>query len=199
MSTRKSEAPKIALLALAAASSLAVAETGNFSVRALENSTSGGVGLATFDLVAGQQFNVTADAADLWNAGALPRWSNADGLVGNLTYTSGTDTEVPAVANDTLIGQPFPNWSQGGLVAPYGSLVGQIGGGNFFLIGTHFSGTAGASGTLKLFYFDSNNGDNTGSILAHVTAVPEPESYAMLLAGLGIMGAVARRRKAAQA
>ena len=34
---------------------------------------------------------------------------------------------------------------------------------------------------------------------AHVTAVPEPETYAMLLAGLGVMGAVARRRKAKQA
>lgn len=32
-----------------------------------------------------------------------------------------------------------------------------------------------------------------------VTAVPEPETYAMLLAGLGVMGAVARRRKAQQA
>lgn len=28
-----------------------------------------------------------------------------------------------------------------------------------------------------------------------VTAVPEPESYAMLLAGLGLMGAIARRRR----
>lgn len=28
-----------------------------------------------------------------------------------------------------------------------------------------------------------------------VTAVPEPETYAMLLAGLGLMGAIARRRK----
>jgi len=28
----------------------------------------------------------------------------------------------------------------------------------------------------------------------NVTAVPEPESYAMLLAGLGLMGAIARRR-----
>ena len=27
------------------------------------------------------------------------------------------------------------------------------------------------------------------------TAVPEPETYAMLLAGLGLMGVVARRRK----
>ena len=199
MSTRKSEAPKIALLALAAASSLAVAETGNFSVRALENSTSGGVGLATFDLVAGQQFNVTADAADLWNAGALPRWSNADGLVGNLTYTSGTDAEVPAVANGTLIGQPFPNWSQGGLVAPYGSLVGQIGGGNFFLIGTHFSGTAGASGTLKLFYFDSNNYDNFGQISVTVSAVPLPAAGWLMLSGLAAFGAFGRRRRVVDA
>jgi hypothetical protein len=30
-----------------------------------------------------------------------------------------------------------------------------------------------------------------------VTAVPEPETYAMLLAGLGLMGVVARRRKSA--
>jgi hypothetical protein len=29
---------------------------------------------------------------------------------------------------------------------------------------------------------------------ATVTAVPEPESYAMLLAGLGLMGAIARRK-----
>lgn len=32
---------------------------------------------------------------------------------------------------------------------------------------------------------------------ASVTAVPEPETYAMLLAGLGVMGAIARRRKQA--
>lgn len=32
-----------------------------------------------------------------------------------------------------------------------------------------------------------------------VSAVPEAETYAMLLAGLGVMGAVARRRKAKQA
>lgn len=30
----------------------------------------------------------------------------------------------------------------------------------------------------------------------NVTAVPEPETYALLLAGLGMMGAIARRRKA---
>lgn len=32
-------------------------------------------------------------------------------------------------------------------------------------------------------------------VAAPVTPVPEPETYAMLLAGLGVMGAIARRRK----
>jgi hypothetical protein len=35
-------------------------------------------------------------------------------------------------------------------------------------------------------------------VSAPVAAVPEPETYAMLLAGLGLMGAIARRRKAKQ-
>lgn len=34
---------------------------------------------------------------------------------------------------------------------------------------------------------------------ASVTAVPEPETYAMLLAGLGLMGTIARRRKSEKA
>jgi hypothetical protein len=34
---------------------------------------------------------------------------------------------------------------------------------------------------------------------AQVQSVPEPETYAMVLAGLGVMGAIARRRKAKQA
>jgi hypothetical protein len=40
-------------------------------------------------------------------------------------------------------------------------------------------------------------GDNaTGFAVAAVTAVPEPETYAMMLAGLGLMATIARRRKA---
>lgn len=44
--------------------------------------------------------------------------------------------------------------------------------------------------------FDHAGGDNMGLILDNVsvTAVPEPETYALMLAGLGLVGFVARRR-----
>ena len=63
-----------------------------FAVDAFTNSSSGsGVGLNTgIVLSAGQAFTVTAAADDLWSAGALPRWSNADGLIGD-TFATGTD------------------------------------------------------------------------------------------------------------
>lgn len=174
---------------------MALAASGDFVVDANANSTGGGVGVATFALLAGQQFSVSVAANDLWSAGPLPRWSNADGLVGDLFYTAGTDSEVPVYAIGTQIGQAFSLHGQGGLSAAYGSLVGQIGNGSFFKIGTSYSGTATAAGILNLYYFDSINSDNTGSISAHVTAVPEPETYAMLLAGLGLFGGIYRRRK----
>ncbi len=33
----------------------------------------------------------------------------------------------------------------------------------------------------------------------HISAVPEPETYAMLLAGLGLVGTIVRRRKITKA
>ncbi|MBL8487241.1 MAG: DUF642 domain-containing protein [Rhodocyclaceae bacterium] len=47
--------------------------------------------------------------------------------------------------------------------------------------------------------FENSGGDNIGMLLDNVSvhAVPEPETYAMMLAGLGLMGAIARRRRMA--
>lgn len=45
--------------------------------------------------------------------------------------------------------------------------------------------------TLRPYF----NLSSTGTLTYTVASVPEPETYAMFLAGLGLMGAVARRRK----
>jgi len=59
--------------------------------------------------------------------------------------------------------------------------------------------TPGSDGTYTLS-FSNGGGDNLGAILDNVMvstpAIPEPETYALMLAGLGLMAAVARRRKA---
>ena len=65
---------------------------------------------------------------------------------------------------------------------------------------SEFAQLSTGNGTAAYFAADVINGTgNTGTVGAIspgvVAAVPEPESYAMLLAGLGVMGAVVRRRK----
>lgn len=37
--------------------------------------------------------------------------------------------------------------------------------------------------------------DNVGNLTVAIAPIPEPETYAMLLAGLGLLGVAARRRK----
>jgi len=174
-------------MAMAALSAQATA----FIVDAKANSSTDGAGLSTISLAIGQSFSVLASATDLWSAGALPRYSNADGLTANLYATASDES---GKAPGTLMGQSFGLYTQNGFTAYYGQLVGRVGS-QYFGLGTNSGGVASSAGTLKLFYWDSNASDNTGSIAVSVTAVPEPETYAMLLAGLGLVGAIARRRK----
>lgn len=55
---------------------------------------------------------------------------------------------------------------------------------NFRLLGA-------TTGNLDIFHL----GDNDFTVKAIVTAVPEPETYAMLLVGLGLIGFMVRRKK----
>lgn len=158
----------------------------SYDVFAQGNSSSGGVGLPTLFLNAGQAFQTSASATDLWSAGALPRWSNADGLVADLFATGTDESGLPA---GTQIGSAFALWTQHGFTAPYGALVGQIGS-NYILLGTSFAGTALTAGLLQLWYWDSNNGDNSEKITVTVsTGVPDGGgSVLLLLAGLALCG-----------
>jgi hypothetical protein len=66
------------------------------------------------------------------------------------------------------------------------------------------SGTSNFSDYLVLYTADTTYGMSTASVIDGSTAntltyspalpVPEPESYGMMLAGLGLMGFVVRRR-----
>lgn len=62
--------------------------------------------------------------------------------------------------------------------------------------------TPSTSGVYTLSFANAG-GDNVGALLDNVavinelSAVPEPETFAMLLAGLGLMGAVVRRKSKA--
>ena len=173
------------------------ASAASFMVDAFTNSSGGGVGLATgVMLTAGQSLTVTADPADLWNAGPLPRWSNANGLTGDLFAVAGDDSGAAA---GTLIGQNFGTYTANGLTAPYGALVGSIGG-VFKLLGTSINGPAWNSGELSLYYWDSNNGDNTESVAVDVTAgaVPEPGTWALMMVGFAVVGFGLRRRTATE-
>jgi len=164
-------------------------------VDAKANSSTAGTGVFSgLALTFGQLFNVTVNPDDLWNAGALPRWSNADGLIRDLLAT-GTDESGEAAG--TLIGTDFGLYTQNGLTAPYGSLVGEIGG-IYKLLGTSFSGSAWASGNLNLFYWDSNNFDNSqfvSAAIVDVSAVPEPATWGLMVVGLGLIGFAARKRQ----
>ncbi len=171
------------------AQAAAVPLSPSFDVYAQANSSTGGAGLSTIMLQAGQTFSVTVADNDLWSAGPLPRWSNANGLVGDLFATGGDESGQAA---GTQIGSNFGLLGQ----FAYGALVGQIDNGGLFLVGTNYQGVAAQAGALKLFYWDSNSSDNSGFVSASISAVPEPSTWALVALGLVIVGGTARRRSA---
>lgn len=165
-----------------------------FDVFALAHSSNSGAGLGLDTGVffnAGEAFTVTVDPGDLWNAGDLPRWSNADGITGPDLFATGSDDSGEAAG--TLIGSDiFGLHTEGSLSAPFGTLVGSVGG-SFFVLGTNFAGTAPASGNLRLYYWDTFTPDNTEFVTAFVNPAPEPGT--LMLAALGLLALARRLRR----
>jgi hypothetical protein len=93
-----------------------------------------------------------------------------------LALTAAGNAAFPGLTNSDLSSGPYhANFTNVGALPVLAKGIGSYAGYNVIL---------GASG---------------GSITVPVTSVPEPETYALMLAGLGLMGVVARRRKAKQA
>ncbi len=157
--------------ALLAVSGLAAADTLVTTVDAKNNSIAGGIaGADSFILIANSTFSVTATGT----------WQNDP----NASYLS--DANGHADSTYTYDGATFD----------IGSLVGQIGNGAYFLIGTSLvDASTGAGGQLKLFYWDSDAYNNLGHVEATVSAVPEPTNVALMALALGAF-ALTRRRKA---
>ncbi len=154
-------------------------ETFTFITDAMANSTTNGVGATS-----GAGVYVTAGSAITF-ATAEATWHGADD--GNYAVLS-TDA-------NGAVGTYWSVYLNGAGTVPIGALVGDIGG-VYELIGAGTT-TLNAWGTGELFleYADINNYDNSGTQTSQVTvAVPEPTNVALLLAGLGMMGVVARRR-----
>lgn len=159
----------IAGAALLAVSGLAAAATTTTTVDAKGNSIVDGIAADAFLLTADTSFSVTASGI----------WQNDP----NNAYQSGPN------------GHPDQQFSLGGVTFDIGSLVGEIGNGPLFKIGSSYTGNSGAGGELKLFYWDSDAFNNSGSVSAVVSSVPEPTNMALLAIALGAF-AFTRRRKA---
>jgi hypothetical protein len=131
---------------------------GIFTVKAKENSVSGGTPLITgISVQPGQLLTISADPCDTWSAGAEKRTSNANGLGNPLGGNFGLFTKD----NHSFL---------------YGSLVGSLDSGKtFFAVGTRMEMTILAPGRLALYYWDENNGDNSGSVAATVAVYAGPD------------------------
>ena len=170
--------------ALLAVAGIASAATATVTVSAHDNSLYGPTGTG----VDGLDTGLTVNGGEFITFSTSGSWNNSSP---DTSYISG------AGGHDGFVGDAHPNFDfdQFGLNAPFGSLVGKIGDGAYFEIGDSFTGYANASGDLKLFYWDSDFANNSGSVTVQVSAVPEPMNIALMGLALGAF-ALSRRRKA---
>jgi hypothetical protein len=187
---------RLSITALAAAflsSTSAFAATMGFDVHANTHVWNDGVGYAGnlglqtgLNFAAGEAFSVAVDDVnDTWNF-----------CVGGSISSCEVDADGVRPASNTILG----GYSSAGASFAYGTLVGRVGTGSFFAIGTAgFSGTADVAGELSLFHWDHNT-NNGGTIAATVTysqvaPVPLPAGLPLLALGLGGFAIAAKRKR----
>jgi len=123
------------------------------------------MGVGTVSLEAGELFSVTASGSAKFGFGGTDTcagtpWTAPDGSRHGDDGTRCADFHSPN-PNGVLV----PG-------APNGTLVGKIGDGPWFAIGTDYIGTAPRTGILTLAYNDDSHDDNSGTYTANISTLP---------------------------
>jgi len=177
--------------------------TGNWSIAnatltfassySVQNNPRFGVGSGTFDIYWvgsdswAQSKGTTTDRQlnpiYASSASALQTWAGSESLLGSESF---------AVAGSGYVNLSYSLASDSSFINDIitASATGNNNSASLYLMGT--------SNTLGMIIFTGGQGQALPTLsfdVVSVTAVPEPESYAMFLAGLGMLGAIARRRR----
>jgi PEP-CTERM motif len=130
-------------------------------------------------------------------------YSTNASMFSDFTVTANTRVEFSALAKaeaTTTIGQdPFGGSEQALAGAFFNNVVGVAA--NFFP--GESPGTVSSAGVVTLSFSNLTGGDMVGGLDINVgvqgfsSTVPEPETYAMMVAGLGLLSFMLRRRRAA--
>lgn len=164
-----------------------------------DNSFSGGTEVRGGSLVAASAHALGTGDVDVVGGTFATRSTQTVLLGGNLTVGSGGILDLGLGAGHSLLLDVAGRLSAGGLLN-ISFVDGFLGAGLYDLI--DFGSFQGA---FSSFSYSGLGGGYTASLVfnvdgvdVNVAAVPEPETYAMLLAGLGAIGWASRRRKRAQ-